>query len=125
MSKYLILLGLLPAAALAATDYPRDITLNWTNPSEYVDGSPIEAGDLDAIRVECYRGNDTVPTFTSTVPDNGEGLLQSETYVNAIPSPGTYSCVAYAIVIDGTESDASNSTLRKYIGKPMPPQTFN
>ena len=125
--KKLVLAGalLLSGAVLAQQDYPRDITLSWTNPSEYVDGSIIEAGDLDSIRVECFRGSETAPTFTSTVADSGEGLAQSETYVAVIPNPGTYTCFAYAIVVDGTESDASNSAERKYIGKPLPPQTFN
>lgn len=112
------------ASVSAQSDYPRDITLSWTNPSQYVDGSAIEAGDLDSIRVECFRNNDTVPAFVSTVPDTGEGAPQSETYTGAIPSPGTYACVAYAIVVGGVESDASNSATRKYTGKPLPPQTF-
>lgn len=112
------------ASVSAQSDYPRDITLSWTNPSQYVDGSAIEAGDLDSVRVECFRSNDTVPTFVSTVPDTGEGLPQTETYTAAIPSPGTYTCVAYAIVVGGVESDASNSATRKYTGKPLPPQTF-
>lgn len=123
--RYLVLLALLLAApAFSQSDYPRDITLDWTNPSQYVDGSTIEAGDLDSIRVECFRNNDTVPAFVSTVPDTGEGAPQSETYTGAIPSPGTYSCVAYAIVVGGAESDASNTATRKYTGKPLPPQTF-
>lgn len=119
-----IALLLLSSTALGQQNYPRDITLSWVNPSEYVDGSLIEAGDLDSIRVECFRASDTVPTFTSTVADSGEGAPQAETFTGVIPQPGTYTCVAYAIVVDGTESDPSNTALRKYIGKPLPPQTF-
>jgi hypothetical protein len=124
--KFLIGLVLLFAttSAFAQSDYPRDITLSWTNPDQYVDGSTIEPGDLDSIRVECFRNNDTVPVFVSTVPDTGEGAPQSETYTGAVPAPGTYSCVAYAIVVGGVESDASNTATRKYTGKPLPPQTF-
>lgn len=116
---------LLPAMAFAQQDYPRDITLSWTNPSLYEDGSAIEAGDLESIRVECFRGSDITPAFTSAVPDTGEGLAQSETYVAVIPRPGTYTCFAYAIVVGGAESNPSNSVNRKYTGKPLPPQTFN
>ena len=115
---------LFPALAVAQQAYPRDITLSWANPSTYVDGSVIEAGDLESIRVECFRQNDTIATFTSTVPDTGEGLAQSETFVGVIPSPGTYSCFAYAIVVGGAESDPSNEAIKKYTGKPLPPQTF-
>ena len=124
MRLFTLVLLLVPALAWAQQDYPRDITLSWTNPSSYTDGSPIAAGDLDSIRVECFRANETVATFTSTVPDTGEGLPQSETYVAVIPGPGTYRCFAYAIV--GTsESDPSNEATKKYTGKPLPPQSFN
>jgi hypothetical protein len=125
MKKIVLLAALISVSAFAQQDYPRDITLSWTNPSQYVDGSVIDAGDLDSIRVECFRGSETTATFTSTVADTGEGAAQTETYPGVIPNPGTYTCFAYAIVVDGTESDASNSAERKYIGKPLPPQTFN
>ena len=124
--RYLVLLGLFCGGlALAQSDYPRDITLSWTNPSQYVDGSVIEAGDLDQIVIDCFRNNDTVPAFSQSVADSGEGQPQSETFVAVVPSPGTYTCVAYAVVVDGTSSDASNPAVKKYIGKPMPPQDFN
>lgn len=125
MRRAIFLLLFLSGTSLAQQDYPRDITLSWTNPSQYVDGSIIETGDLDSIRVTCFRGNDTTPTFTSSVPDTGEGAAQEETYLGAIPQPGTYTCFAYAKVVTGEESDASNPTEKKYTGKPLPPQTFN
>jgi hypothetical protein len=124
MKTYFTLAALLLAAASASaqTSFPRDITLSWTNPSEYVDGSIIEAGDLYYIRAACFRNAETSATFEMTVPATGEGALQTETFEAVIPSPGTYTCFAVAIVIDGTESDESNPTTRKYIGKPLPPQ---
>jgi len=115
---------LMSASAFAQQDYPRDLTLSWTNPSAYEGGAPIEAGDLETIRLECFRSNDTVAAFTAAVPDTGEGLAQSETFVAVIPSPGTYRCYAYAIVVGGAESQPSNEALKKYTGKPLPPQTF-
>jgi hypothetical protein len=121
-----LLLLLLPALAFAQQDYPRAITLSWTNPDTYEFGTPIEPGDLESIRVECFRQSDPLtPVFTSTVPDTGEGLAQSETFDSVIPSPGTYSCFAYAIVVGGAESAPSNEAIKKYTGKPLPPQTFN
>jgi len=81
-------------------------------------GGPIEAGDLDAIRIEIFRNNDAVPVFTATVPDTGEGLAQSEIFIAAIPRPGTYRIEGYAIVVGGVESDPSIPLFKKYTGKP-------
>lgn len=126
MRGILVLLAVLWAGSASAQQgYPRDITLSWTNPTQYVDGSLIEAGDLESIRVECFRSNDTVATFVSTVPDTGEGAAQSETFTGVIPGPGTYNCLAYAIVVGGAESDPSNQASKKYTGKPLPPQEFS
>ena len=116
----LILLGL-SMTAYGQQDYPRDITLSWTNASQYEDGSLIAAGDLTSVRVECFRNADATPSFTATVPVTGEGLPQAEDFIGVIPNPGQYSCVAYSIIFDGTESVASNVTLRKYTGKPKAP----
>jgi hypothetical protein len=111
-------LTLVSGLAQAQQDFPKDITVSWTNPEMYVDGTVIETGDLDAIRIEIYRQNDTVPTFTATVPDNGEGAAQSQVFAAAIPNPGTYRIEGYAIVVGGEESDASESAFKKYTGKP-------
>lgn len=129
--RYLILAVLLfPVLACAQQGYPRDITLSWTNPDSYEPippatvGDPIQPGDLESIRVQCFRNAEIVPTFVSTVPDTGEGLPQTETFAAAIPQPGTYSCFAYAIVVGGVESGPSNEALKKFTGKPLPPQEF-
>jgi hypothetical protein len=125
MRIVILALLLAPLTAMAQQEYPRDITLSWTNASQYEDGSLIDAGDLTEVRVECFRNNDATPSFTATVPVTGEGLSQSEIFVGVIPSPGTYRCVSYSIIFDGTESVASNSTSKKYTGKPLPPQDYN
>lgn len=105
-----------------APDYPRDITLTWTNPSQYVDGSPIEAGDLESIRIECAnQAQPTVLVVNETFPDNGEGAQQSNTWVGVIPNPGNYICYGWAIVVGGISSDASNPATKKYVGTPLPP----
>jgi hypothetical protein len=122
--KWLIVAALLlawAAPSYAQQDFPKPITLSWTNPALYVDGSIIEAGDLESIRVEIYRQNDPTPVFTATVPDNGEGAEQSEVFVDAVPQPGTYEVYAYAIVVGGEESDPSAPAFKKYTGKPEKP----
>ena len=122
MKRLLILVLFLSPAAFAQQDYPRDITLSWTNASQYEDGSIIEAGDLTNVRIECFRQNDVAATFTATVPVTGEGATQSEVFTGVIPSPGTYSCVGFSIIFDGTESVASAPAVRKFTGKPRPPE---
>lgn len=111
-------------AAFGQQDYPRDITLSWVNASEYVDGTSIESGDLTGVRIECFRQNDTTPILTGTFPATGEGAAQTETFVDSIPQPGTYTCYGYSIVIGGIESDPSTPAQKKYVGKPRPPTTW-
>ena len=127
MRKLLVLFAsLMTFNVCAQQNYPRDITLSWTNTDTFVGGTLMEPGDLESVRVECFRHSDPVnPTFTATVPDTGEGQPQTETFVGVIPQPGTYNCFAYSIVIDGQESDPSDQASSKYVGKPLPPQNFN
>ena len=123
--KYLTLFLLLFAGvASAQQDYPRDITLSWTNASQYTDGTAIEAGDLTGTRIECFRQNDTVPIVTGTFVPTGEGQPQTEVFAGSIPQPGTYTCFGYSVVIGGIESDASNPASKKYVGKPNPPAAW-
>ena len=126
MAKIILLaiIGFLPALAFAQQDYPRDITLSWTNASQYTDGTAIEASDLTGTRIECFRQNDTVPMLTGTFVPTGEGLSQTETFAGAIPQPGTYTCYGYSIVIGGIESDPSAPAQKKYVGKPQPPTAW-
>lgn len=113
-----VILLLVAGLAQAQQDFPRAITVSWDNASEYVDGSLIEEGDLENIRIEIYRQSDTTPVFTATVPDTGEGAAQVETFAAAIPRPGTYRIEGYSIVIGGVESDPSIPLFKKYVGKP-------
>lgn len=114
-----LILLLLSSVAYSA-DYPRDVSVEWTNASEYVDGSLIQEGELEAVRIEIYRQQDAVPVFVATVPVSGVGLAQSEVFAGAVQQPGTYLIYGYSIA-GGIESDPSNSVSRKYTGKPLPP----
>ena len=109
---------LFPVMAFAQQDFPRDVEVCWDNPDSFVDNTLMEPGDLENIRIEAYRQNDTVPAFTATIPANGQGLRQCSTFTAAVPNPGTYRFEGYAIVIGGIESDASESAFKKYVGKP-------
>ena len=115
--KFLAVLILLVSPSAFGADFPRDADVCWNNPTQYTDGSLIEAGDLEFIRIEIYRQNDTVPVFTGTIPDTGEGANQCELFTGAIPGPGTYRIEGYAIV-GLLESDPSIPLFKKYTGKP-------
>ena len=117
-----LLYGGCSARAQQSTQFPVDVTFSWTNPSQYVDGTLIDTGDLTQVRIECFRNNNTVASLIETFPVvNGEGAPQSGTVTGGIPSPGTYACVGYAILFNGVESDASNTTVKKFTGKPNAP----
>ncbi len=121
---WLFCLLFIATGASAQQDYPRDITVSWTNTDSYVDGTTIETGDLTGVRIECFRQNEITPVVTGTFPPTGEGLPQTEVFVGSIPQPGTYTCFGYSIVVGGIESDASNPAQKKYVGKPMPPMAW-
>lgn len=124
MKRIFIIVAMLLASlfiaqnATAQQDFPKDLPVSWINPSTYTDDTPIEAGDLESIRIEVFRQNDLVPIYTITIPDNGEGAAQSITLISVIPRPGNYRKEAYAIVVGGVESDAAVSDYEKYTGKP-------
>ena len=124
MKRIIALSLLLASTALAQQDYPRDITYCWVLPSQYVDGSAIQEGDLASTRIVSER-NDGTQVLDEMVPVNtSPGGSQCKTFVGVIPQPGTYLAVAYAITVDDISSDASDVASRKFTGKPLPPQNF-
>jgi len=113
---------MLPVAALAQSEFPRDVTYCWINPAEYLDGSPILVGDLDYIRLLVTRNSgEVVLDFAVPVGANLPGAQQCHNFVGAIPQPGTYTAVAYAVTNEGASSDASNTSEKRFTGKPLPP----
>jgi hypothetical protein len=104
--------------------FPQSLTLSWTNASTYEDGTPIEAVDLTGVRIECIRANDGSLLVTATFVPTGVGLSQTETFADVINNAGTYECIGFTIVSDGTESVASNTASKKFIGKPNPPNSM-
>ena len=108
--------------AFSQSNYPRDIELSWTNPSNYVDGTSIQPGDLDFTRLVCDR-HDGVNFIDQNIPLGADipGGPSLVVLTGAVPKPGTYNCSAFSVTIDGTSSDASNVVAKKYTGKPVPP----
>lgn len=104
-----------------APDYPRNAILCWTHPTLYEDGTTIEDGDLRGTHVHGERQNLLV-ILDQEVPMQGlPGSTQCQTFVGIIPQPGTYTFTAFAITVDDISSDASNTAIKKYTGKPNPP----
>lgn len=129
MIKQLILAATVLAVLVPANaqqSYPRDLTLSWTQPTTYVDGSLIGAGELRGTLLTCWRQNDpnTMVIDEEVAAPNAGGSYE-HTFLESINQPGTYLCVAYAVTVDDLYSDMSNTVDRKYTGKPLPPQVFN
>jgi hypothetical protein len=121
--KYRIMLGMLLTSIAfgQAPNYPRDISLCWTHPTLYEDGTDIQPGDLGNTRLTLNR-HDGTQVMDVSVPMVGDpGTQQCSTQVGVIPQPGTYTALAYAITVDSISSDASNPASKKYTGKPLPP----
>ena len=113
--------------AIAANNFPEPITLSWTLADQYVDGTTIQPGDLASTRVTCSR-HDGVEAFNEIVDLDASDLpgdSVSNIFPDSIPKPGTYTCFAFSVTIDGTESDASNAAIKKYTGKPNPPNNLS
>lgn len=124
MRKLLWLL-FLPALTLAQSDYPRDISYCWNLPTQYVDASDIQPGDLASTRIVVVRhSGETVIDELVPVGALLPGERQCNNFAASIPQPGTYSAVAYAITVDDISSDASSSVDKRFTGKPLPPQSF-
>lgn len=117
-----LLLLLFVAPANAQQDYPRDLTLRFTMPTEYVNGTLIEAGVLRGALCTCWRSNDpNALVIDQEVPAPDPGVAYTHTFFGLIPQPGTYICGVYAVTVDDLYSDMSNTVDRKYTGKPRPP----
>jgi hypothetical protein len=117
----MLLLLFLAIPASAQQDYPRDVSYCWTLPTEYVDGTPIQAGDLANTRIVVTRqSGETVIDGLVPIGINNPGDRQCFSFASGIPQPGTYTALAYAITVDDISSDASNEAIKKFTGKPKP-----
>ena len=122
-----VLMYLFAALSVAQdASFPRDLTLQWTNASEYTDSTAIAAGDLTGVRLECSNNlTPTVLIVNQTVVPTGEGTVQEEIFVGVVPTAGEYTCYGWSIVADGSESGPSNASTKKVLGTPLPPFIMN
>ena len=119
MKRFWLLL--LPAFALAQSNYPRDLTITITWPTAYVDGSVILDGDLRGAQVICQRQDATMIANEEIPIVVLPGESQVHTFTGAVPQPGKYTCVAQAITVQNDISDPSNAHEQRFTGKPLPP----
>lgn len=122
-----LLIGSITVTVAQTPSYPRDAIVCWTHPTEYellpgqTVADPILDGDLANTRITAERQNALV-VIDELVPVTGvPGSAQCKTFVGAIPQPGTYTFVGYSITVDDISSDASAAAVKKYTGKPNPP----
>jgi hypothetical protein len=114
-----LLLGSITLAQ--SPSYPRDAIVCWTHPLLYEDGTDIQDGDLANTRITAERQN-LLMVIDELVPVSGvPGSAQCKTFVGAIPQPGTYTFIGYSITVDDISSNASAAAIKKYTGKPLPP----
>ncbi len=102
--------------------YPRDVSLCWTHPTLYEDGTTIQDGDIAHTRLTGTRHSGETILDTTSAMTVIPGAVQCQTLVGAVPQPGTYTFLAYTVTVDDISSDASNSSSKKYTGKPLPPE---
>lgn len=116
----IVLFGSLTIQAQSPS-YPRDATLCWVHPTLYEDNTSIQDGDIAHTQLVGVRhSGETVIDFNAPM-NVTPGATQCQTLVGAIPQPGTYTFLAYTVTIDDISSDASNTAVKKYTGKPNPP----
>lgn len=88
------------------------ISFSWTNAVERTDGTVFDPATEQA-EVRLYCNGATSPTFVSPGDAN---------VLDSVTAPGTYTCYATTVDVDGVESFASNS-VTKVVEKapPKPP----
>jgi len=95
----ILLLASLPALGAIEDGKPR---FNWEPPTEFTDGSPLDAAnDLESYRIICAGA--AVVDFT-VPPDTVTYLSQQGQFV-----PGDYTCVMRSVATGGVESADSES----------------
>ena len=88
------------------------ISFTWTNATQNEDGTVFDAA-AEQMEVRIYCNGDTTPTFVS--PGASAAL-------DVITTPGTYTCVARAVNMEGTESADSNEATKVVLrSAPLPP----
>jgi len=111
MLSILVALGLIVAIPTQAGP----ISFSWTNPTQNEDGTLFDA-PTEQLEIRLYCNGDTVPTFVS--PGAAVAL-------DVITAPGTYTCFATAVNLEGTESAPSGTVTKVVLNAPPNPPTLD
>ena len=76
-------------------------TFTWTNATQHTDGTAYDPATQQAFTQVFCDGDDTVPAVTAV----GAVETANQSFV-----PGTHSCYAKHVHVNGNSSDASNPT---------------
>ena len=106
LGLYVVLL----AAPVFAQEFPRDLTLTWTNPDQNTDGSAISDGELDTFTARCIDGGGAVVVDVTQPITAGPGGGERLALDDVIPGPGEYTCSVYITNVDNVSSDPAEVT---------------
>ena len=92
-------LGVLASIGLVSVALVQPLTLSYTPPTQYTDGSPLPIEELAEARLYCSGSLVITETDINGTFDN----------VDAVLTVGDHTCYATVVAINGIESDPSNS----------------
>jgi len=91
-----------------------DVSLTWTNATEYTDGTALPPGDLDRTFIEFQSfplGTDLAAAERTYQPLADVPATETS-YVHGNVPDGIYCYVAYHVTVDGRRSDNSNESCK-------------
>lgn len=115
------ILGMLATAAVADT-----VSVSWTHPTQYIDGTALPTSDIKATEVECLRFRATGATSDAPCAAGVNTLLGSGTALTvdlgAVPATGgAYTFVARTLTLNGEKSANSGEVSKVYLPVPQVP----
>ena len=94
-------------------------TISWALPTQYADGSAIQAGALKETVIEIGSCTGTAPNFTFGAVQTTLRAADPATSIAWLPTKGTYCLRARAVTDDG-EASANSAMLRFVKTSPKP-----
>lgn len=112
MNKIILAIISVFALAFSQVSYAADAVIEWTAPTNYVDGLPLDPA-TEILQYTIYYGTQS-GTYDQQVTVSGDAREYTFTGLS-----GTYYFVATATSVELDESDYSNEVTRKFTkGKP-------
>lgn len=112
LTACLALLPLLWGAHALAQTSETTVSVTYTDPTTYEDGTPFATGDYEGVAIYCEAGDGIFYVVATYLPGDGGGQFQLAQGFN-------YTCYAVATA-NGIDSDPSN-TVPFNLNQPNPP----